>query len=315
MKKTAIVLVIVVMTVLVAAILGGSLYMLDYSLAPDAGRSRVDSLLRRQFRNYPATRAWVDSLRREGALRDTFVTMATGERHHAYYVGRGSNKTAIILHGWRDSGVKFLFLARMYERVFGYNVVVPDLHGHGLSEGDAIQMGWLDRLDAMAWLRTFMTDTMVVHGVSMGGATTMMLSGEEMPEGLKDIRFVDDCGYSSVWEEFAGQLREQFDLSPFPLMYTTSLLCRLRYGWSFGEASALKQVAKCRYPMLFIHGEKDDFVPTEMVYRLYDAKPSPKELWIAPGSGHARSYYDHPADYTATVGRFLGRHFAATFAR
>ena len=104
-----------------------------------------------------------------------------------------------------------------------------------MSEGDAIQMGRKDRLDALHWLKTFQTDTMVVHGVSMGAATTMMLSGEKMPDGIKDLRFVEDCGYTSVWDEFAGQLEEQFGLPPFPLMHATSLLCQLCYGWNFSE--------------------------------------------------------------------------------
>ena len=66
----------------------------------------------------------------------------------------------------------------------------------------------------------------------------------------------------------------------------------MKYGWSFGEASPLKQVAKCRKPMLFIHGDNDTYVPTAMVYPLYEAKPQPKQLWIAPGSKHALSYRD-----------------------
>ena len=295
-----------VLVLLVVAVVGGSFYMLSYSLAPDAERQSTDMYLQRQFKDYPETQEWVDSLRRANALRDTTITMSTGERHRGYYIHHGGQKTAVVVHGWRDCAVRYFFLARMYERVFGYNVVVPNLHAHGLSDGDAIQMGWLDRKDVMEWMRAFQTDTMVVHGVSMGGATTMMLSGETMPSGVRDVRFVDDCGYTSVWDEFGGQLKEQFGLPPFPLMYSTSLLCKLRYGWSFGEASALEQVRKCRYPMLFIHGEKDTFVPTAMVHRLYEAKPGDKELWIAPGSGHARSFYDHPLEYTMKVGQFLG---------
>ncbi|MBQ2342273.1 MAG: alpha/beta hydrolase, partial [Bacteroidaceae bacterium] len=68
------------------------------------------------------------------------------------------------------------------------------------------------------------------------------------------------------------------------------------------------QVRKCYRPMLFIHGEQDDYVPTEMVYRLYEAKPQPKALWIAPGSPHAWSYHDHPAEYTRQVRQFLSRY-------
>ena len=234
MKKLLWTLVIVV-AVFVIALVGGSFYMLDYSLAPDPNRMDTDSCYQQQFEAYPESKEWVDSLRDIDALRDTFLTMPTGERHHAFYVNRGSSRTAIVVHGWRDCAIKFFWLARIYEHELGYNVVMPELHGCGESEGEAIQMGWKDRLDVMQWVKTFQADTMVVHGVSMGAATTMMLSGEQMPEGIKDLRFVEDCGYTCVWDEFAGQLKEQFWLPEFPLMHSTSLLCRLRYGWSFDD--------------------------------------------------------------------------------
>jgi fermentation-respiration switch protein FrsA (DUF1100 family) len=305
MKKSLLSIVTVVVLLLVITI-GTSFYMLSYALSPDGGKADVDSCYNQLFERYSDTKPWVDSLNRVGALRDTFVVMPTGERHHALYVHHGSQKTAFIIHGWRDSAVKYLFLARLYEHVLGgYNVVLPDLHAHGLSEGDMIQMGWLDRKDVLHWLTIFQTDTMVVHGVSMGGATTMMLSAEEMPKGIKDLRFVDDCGYTSAWDEFASELKNQFGLPPFPLMYTTSLLCKMRYGWSFSEASAIDAVRQSPYPMLFIHGDEDTFVPTEMVYRLYQAKPSNKKLWIAPGAEHASSYLTHPDEYTRQLCDFL----------
>lgn len=294
-----------VLVVLVMIIIGGSFYMLDYSLAPDPERTDTAACFRTQYETYPETQPWVDSLRRAGALRDTFVTMPTGERHHALFVRRGSNRTALVLHGWRDCSIDFLYLARLYERELGYNVVMPDLHAHGLSDGDMIQMGWLDRKDALHWLTLFQTDTMVVHGVSMGGATTMMLSAESMPKGIRDIRFVDDCGYTSVWEEFAGELKNEFGLPAFPLMHVASLLCKWRYGWSFGEASAIDAVKKCPYPMLFIHGAKDTFVPTAMGRCLYDAKPSKKEFWVTEGAEHAESYLKHKEEYIQKVRTFL----------
>ena len=304
-KKTILWMLAVVLLVLIAMVIGGGCYMLDYSLAPREDRTDTAMYFRRQFKAYPETQPWVDSLRRRGALRDTFMTMPTGERHHALYVRNSPHRTALVVHGWRDCGIRFLYLARLYERELGYSVVIPDLHAHGLSEGDRIQMGWLDRKDLLCWLKAFQTDTMVVHGVSMGAATTMMLSAEPLPEGISDIRFVEDCGYTSVWEEFAGELQNQFGLPEFPLMFTASLLCRLRYGWSFGEASALDAVQRTTHPMLFIHGSRDTFVPTEMVHRLYAAKPGDKALWIAPGVEHAESYLRHKEEYTRRVREFL----------
>ena len=306
MKKAAI-WIAVLLVIMVVCVVGGSCYMLDYALAPDPNRKDTAICFRKLFEQYPETKPWVDSLQRIHALKDTFVTMPTrsNERHHAYYVNKGSQRTAFVIHGWRDQAIKFFYLGRMYERELGYNIVMPDLHASGKSEGEAIGMGWNDRLDLMQWIQTFQTDTIVVHGVSMGAATTMMLSSMQMPKGIKDIRFIEDCGYTNVWDEFEGQLKEQFGLPAFPLLYTSSLLCRLRYGWSFGEASALNEVAKCPYPMLFIHGDKDTFVPTEMVYRLYDAKPEPKVLWVVSDTEHAQSYKTHQAEYTVKVHDYL----------
>ena len=304
--KKIIWIIVIVCAVFVMALVGGSFYMLDYSLAPDPNRMDTDSCYQQQFEAYPESKEWVDSLRSIGALRDTFLTMPSGERHHAFFVDRSSTRTAVVVHGWRDCAIKFFWLARIYEHELGYNVVMPELHGCGESGGEAIQMGWKDRLDVIQWMKTFQADTMVVHGVSMGAATTMMLSGEQMPEGINDLRFVEDCGYTCVWDEFAGQLKEQFGLPEFPLMHSTSLLCRLRYGWSFDEASALKQVAKCHYPMLFIHGDADTFVPSQMVYPLYEAKPEPKSIWIASGAEHAKSYKEHKAEYISRIREFVG---------
>lgn len=57
--------------------------------------------------------------------------------------------------------------------------------------------------------------------------------------------------------------------------------------------------------MFFIHGDKDDFVPTEMVYQLYKAKPQPKVLWIVPETDHAHSYRNYPKEYTEKVKAFV----------
>ncbi len=305
MKKITVWFVIVVLAVLMGVLVGAGSYMLDFSLAPDPTRANTDSCYRQLFTDYPETREWMDSLRTHHALRDTMIVMPGGYRLHTYYINRGSQRTAMVIHGWRDQAIKFFYFARMYERLLGYNVVMPDLYASGMSDGDMLRMGWLDRLDVLQLLDVFKADTMVVHGVSMGAATTMMMSGEQMPEDIRDLRFVADCGYTSVWDEFAGELKNQFGLPAFPLMYTTSLLCQLRYGWNFDEASALRQVAKCQYPMFFIHGDSDDFVPTYMVHQLYDAKSAPKELWITKGTDHAHSYKNHRTEYVARVRRFL----------
>ena len=321
MKKGIIIVVALVMTVLVVATIGGSFYMIEYALAPDAERTDTAASFRQLVEKYPEVKPWLDSLNQRGALRDTFINMPSGEKHHGYFIRQATDSTmlatdsttmnhpvAIVVHGWRDTAIKFMMIARIYE-LAGYNVLMPELHAHGLSEGEAVQMGWKDRKDVLHWMSVaselFGTNDFVIHGVSMGAATTMCVSGEKMPECVKNIRFIEDCGYTSVWDEFSYELKEEFGLSDFPLMYATSLLCKIKYGWSFGEASSIKQVGKCPYPMLFIHGDNDTFVPSEMVHPLYEAKQGEKEIWITKGTEHARSYADYREEYVKRVREFV----------
>ncbi len=307
--KRFLLIIIGVLLVLLIATIGGSFYMLSYSLAPDEQRADTAYCFRHLVERHPEMQSWLDSLKSCQALRDTFVTMPSGEQHHAYFVRSTEGApVALVLHGWRNCAIDFMNIARIYQQM-GYHILMPDLHAHGLSEGEAIGMGWHERLDVIQWMKTaahlFNTGDFVVHGVSMGAATTMNVSGEQMPAEVKTIRFVEDCGYTSVWEEFSHELDEDFGLPDFPLMYTTSLLCKLKYGWSFGEASPLSQVAKCRYPMLFIHGDADDFVPFHMVHPLYEAKEGAKKLWITKGTIHAKSYSDYTKEYIQQIKAFV----------
>lgn len=298
-----------------AIVTAGSFYLVDYALV-SAERERNSNLAQIEKR-FPELKSWLDSLQTVGALRDTFVVMpTTGKRAHALFVRspRAKGRTAVLVHGYCDNATRMLPIARIYNRELEANVLLPDLYAHGQSDGDAIQMGWKDRLDVLHWIslapELFRTEAdsmrLVVHGISMGAATTMCVSGEQTPQYVKC--FVEDCGYTSVWDEFSNEISARFSLPDFPLMYTASWLVQVKYGWNFNEASPLKQVAKCQKPMLFIHGDNDTFVPTWMVYPLYEAKPQPKALWIAHGSKHADAYGDYKEEYTHRVLEFVKKY-------
>lgn len=326
-RKHALRLSLALVVLMMAAVIGGSVYLLSFALHPanNKGRDYAGQYAMMRER-YPWIVTWLDSASSHKALRDTFVTMAnkrTGlfladsTRLHALFVKapRKTVLTAIVIPGYTDCAVGMLQFACFYNRELGMNVLVPDLHANGKSGGKAMQMGWNDRDDVLRWAaiadNMFRDSTgharIVIHGWSMGGATTMNVAGENTPDYIKC--FVEDCGYTSAWDEFSYQLGQMFGLPDFPLLYTASALCKVGYGWSFGEASPMRQVTKCRKPMLFIHGGNDDFVPTRMVYPLYAAKPAPKMLVVFHGSAHAKSFKDHKELYGLWVKTFLRKYF------
>lgn len=314
MKRFFHLVALLVATVSLTSCLAGK-FMTGYALQPaphgvddiERCRAKADSLL-------PGSTLWYDTLKEQGVLKDTTIVGHRDFKVHASYVPAKdpakAKGTAIVVHGYGDNQYVFLYLVRMYRDDFNYNVLFPDLQYHGLSEGDHIQMGWYDRLDVEKWIEVahdvFKDDFMVLHGVSMGAATVMMASGDQLPEYVRC--FVEDCGYSSVWDQFTTNLHDSFHLPPFPILNSASIVCKNRYGWSFKEASSVKQLAKCDRPMYFIHGDADDFVPFAHLWKNFNAKTHGyKEYWVAPGAVHANSFAKHPDEYKARVEDFLNR--------
>lgn len=212
-------------------------------------------------------------------------------------------------HGYRSDGKKEFNAFAQYYLKKGINVFLIDHVAAGESEGKYIGFDRFEYADALKWL-TFMTETfgkdirIIVHGVSMGAATVMMMSGAgNLSRNVKFI--VSDCGYTSAWDEFEYKLKEM-KVPTQPLLNTVNAINKHRAGYDFKDTSALESVKKASVPMLFVHGGADVFVPTYMAYILYDACASKdKDLLIVDGADHAQSFIDGQAQYEAKLDEFI----------
>ncbi len=228
------------------------------------------------------------------------------------YAPEESKKTVIAIHGYKNCGInEYSSYIRMYHEM-GFNVLVPDDRAHGESEGKFITFAWWDRRDCIGWtkfaLDKFGKDsTILLHGISMGSATVMNASGEkDLPEQVKGI--VSDCGYSSAWKQFRHVLKRNFHLHSFPTLYLANIINKIVCRYDFRENAPMNQVKNAEVPFMFIHGEDDDFVPTEMVYEVFDACGSEmKELHIFPGAAHAESYYVCHDEYVKALKEFIDK--------
>ena len=222
-----------------------------------------------------------------------------------------SKRLAYVLHGYRCNAKIMTDYIRFYHEA-GFHVFAPDARAHGNSEGKYIGMGWLDRNDHIQWIeqlvRLFKKDiNITLHGISMGASAAMMLSGEPLRYQVKCI--IEDCGYTSAYEEFRLQFKENYHLPRFPFLTLANLMAKISAKYSFREASALDQVKKAELPIFFIHGGADNFVPTEMVYTLYEAAPVEKEIWVVNNADHADALYDAKKEYIKRSLAFCERYF------
>ncbi len=316
MKKTALIFTGVLL-LLLAATLWAATKVLDIAVHPEDNHTRdYEYWFERVYNKYPELEQWYDSLSSHQLMRDTFLLANDGLKRHAIILQHDSLATGatVVVHGYKDDCIDMMRYYYLHYEVLHRNVIVPELQAHGRSEGEDVRFGWLDRLDcSQIWLpmahELWPGLDIVQHGLSMGGATTMMTSGEEFADTLRVRGFIDDCGYSDTYSLFTYQLRQEYNLPAFPILNAADWICSLRYGWRPSEASALTQLAKCELPVLFIHGDADDYVPTEMVYRCYEAKQQGyRELWVVPGAAHAASIHKYWDDYCQHVRTFIDNH-------
>lgn len=250
------------------------------------------------------TEAWLNSC----VTEDVQITSEDGLNlvGKIYRADSDSHKWVIGIHGYTGKKEDYQNTACQYAKQ-GYNVLLPDMRSHGESEGTYIGMGWLEKDDVLLWIDKLIEmdpdAEIILHGTSMGGATVMMVSGEELPDNVKGI--IEDCGYTSVWDIFADELDYLFGLPTFPVLNAAEFVGNIRAGYTFSEASSIEQVKEADVPMLFIHGSEDNFVMTDMVYEVYEACPTTKDLLVIEGAGHGEAYQMDPDLYFGTVFEFI----------
>ena len=303
-KKITISIFIVLLTLFigVSSLVG----VLFYNLALNANYSKDIIYAEYNDKNLNDAQKWLEE---KSNYSDKYIESYDKLQLHSYVVTQNSNKWAIVVHGYGGSG-KLMSDKSKYFYDMGYNVLIPDLRGHGKSEGDYIGMGWKDRLDIISWINFIIKENpnaeIVLHGTSMGAATVLMTSGENLPSNVKAI--VADCAYTSAWDEFSYQLETYLKVPSSYILNVTDMVTKLKAGYSLKEASALESVKKATVPILFIHGDKDKFVPYSMMDKLYDATNSPKEKLTIEGGEHANSDLVSPFLYWLTVEDFLNQY-------
>lgn len=206
----------IVALVVVVALLGfAGNFLFDFALNPQAPYtmkmmqdSKNDKKGEQPDAEGTEARAWFKENRESSSL-----TADDGTELAAWYFAASENTHdyAVCLHGYTNEPIGMArYVKRFHDR--GMNVLAPAARAHERSGGDYIGMGWPERLDVVAWIgRIVQADPearILVFGESMGAATAMNVAGESLPANVKCI--IEDCGYTSVWDEFSLQLKDVF---------------------------------------------------------------------------------------------------------
>lgn len=199
-----------------------------------------------------------------------------------------SDKWAVLVHGYANVPRGISHIAEKYYEN-GYNLLMPCLHGQGDDKHKYVSMGFYDKFVIKHWCEKIAEEnpsaSVVLHGVSMGGASVLLSTGENLPESVKCC--VSDCAYKDTKAVFEGFLKPFTFFMAKPIVSAVNLISRLRKNFDMNKCRPVEAVKRSRIPTLFIHGEEDHFVPFDNMETLYNACAAEKEKLAIPSSPHS----------------------------
>ena len=214
----------------------------------------------------------------------------------------------IMFHGYRGSAERDLSGGVQRCFLLGRSVLLVAQRCSRRSGGEVITFGINEHRDCLAWAKFaaqhFGPDQKIIlTGISMGAATVMMTADKDLPPNV--IGILADCGYSSPKAIICKVIRDM--KLPPALGYPFVKLGAKVFGHFDLEADSPEEALKhARVPVIFYHGEADDFVPCDMSRRNFEVCTSRKALITVPGAGHGLSYPVQPKRYLETLKEFFG---------
>lgn len=169
----------------------------------------------------------------------------------------------------------------------GCRLLLVDYHGYGKSDGEPGEQAlYVDGRASLAWLaeRGVGDGDIIVFGKSLGGAVACEIAQDRRFRALI---------LESTFTTLASVASRLFPLIPGGLELSESY-------------ESIEKIVRVACPILVIHGGRDELIPAREGLRLFEAAPSPKELYLVDGAGHNDVSYIAGGEYARRIRSFLG---------
>lgn len=251
---------------------------------------------------------WIQEARQMDS-KDYYITSDDGLKLHGrFYEYAPGAPIELMFHGYRGTAERDL--SGGVQRCFqlGRSAFLVDQRCSNESDGHVITFGIQEHKDCIRWvhylIELFGPDVKIIlTGISMGASTVLMAAGQSLPENV--IGILADCGFNCA-KDIIYCVIKNMGLPPkvcYPFVW---LGARVFGHFNLESYSAEEAMGHCSVPVIFFHGEADDFVPAWMSKRCFDACSSKKELVLVPGAGHGLSYPVAPERYINALREFFG---------
>ena len=287
---------IVILVIIILRIIAG-VFLSRFSIHIE--RQSLEDARRWQEDHYDVS--WYDHLEKKQYTVESYDHYIL----HVEYISnpKESRRYILISHGYTDNHIGSLKYTQMYLDL-GFNVILYDLRGHGLNEPTYCTYTIRERRDLYALIRDSRkrypdAELFGIHGESLGSATSIAVLEYQPPVDF----VVADCGFSEITSVMVRGLIGMH--LPPSLIHPASVITKLTRGHFYREMRPIRSLSENTIPILFIHGQEDDFILPVHSEKMKKATKGYSEIHVIPGAGHAASILTAPEEYRKIVAAFL----------
>lgn len=219
--------------------------------------------------------------------------------------------TIICAHGYRSNCFNDFAGIIPFLHNQNYNVLFTVARAHVGSAGRYITLGKKESKDLVCWTEFIENklpgQDIFIYGISLGAVNAMILTElDYIPSGIKGI--IEDSGYSRAYDILVYQIRHEYRLSPYPTIPIANWFAKRIAGVNFKTPSPIESIKNSTLPILFIHGTKDELVPTYMGDACYKACNSPKTFLKIDDASHYQTFFENQEIYEEAFVDFVDKY-------
>jgi pimeloyl-ACP methyl ester carboxylesterase len=240
------------------------------------------------------------------------VHIAVGDAE-IHYDSHGDGEPLLWLHGGLGHGADWTFIFK--EPPAGFQLIAPDLRGHGRSTGAGPAYSFQQSAaDMFALLDQLQIERIKVIGLSGGGITALHMATMQ-PERVAALVTVSA---PTAFPEQAKAIQRVYSESMLPDAERARLRERHRRAGQidtlFSQVREMPEGGDPNFtpdvlmtisaPTLIVFGDRDPLYPISIAFDLYQAIPN-ASLWVVPNAGHGPVFGSHAARFVETAVSFL----------
>jgi pimeloyl-ACP methyl ester carboxylesterase len=232
-----------------------------------------------------------------------------------YVERRGEGAPLLLLHGGGGAGVNWSLV--FDSPPAGYQLIVPDLRGHGRSTNpDGIVTFRQLAIDVLAMLDRLRVPTFKAIGMSMG-AKTLLHVATLQPERVEAMVLVSAAPYfpeatRDLMRAAAAHVHTEDDWAVMRQWHSRGDE-QIKALWNMAGQFAADyedmsftpaRLGQIQARTLIVHGDADSLYPVTLATDMHAAIPE-SQLWVIPNAGHGPIFGDMARPFVERALGFL----------